>query len=56
MSEGRARPGVPYAFRTVSPSRRLCPVIPWVLGKAPVPMVACAHAVTAGKDPVMAFR
>jgi hypothetical protein len=56
MSEGWARPGSPYALRTDPPSRRLWPVIPWVLGKAPVPMVAWAHAVTAGKDPVMAFR
>src|SRR5215216_5541243 len=34
----------------------LCPVIPCVLGYAPVPIVACAHAVTAGDDPVIALR
>src|SRR5437763_16997194 len=32
------------------------PEIPWFAGKAPVPIVACAEAVTEGKDPITALR
>ena len=56
MSEGSACPGVRYALRTPAPSRMLWPVMPCSRGKPPVPIVACAHAVTAGNDPVIALR
>ena len=57
MSPGSACPGVPYALRTTpSPSRMLWPVIPCWLGNVPVPIEACAHAVTAGNDPTIALR
>ena len=56
MSFGSAWPGVPYALRAAAPSRMLCPVMPWPRGNVPVPIVACAQAVTAGNDPVIALR
>ena len=30
--------------------------MPWTFGKEPVPIVACAQAVTAGNDPTIALR
>src|SRR5213078_1135424 len=30
--------------------------MPWPRGNRPVPMVACAHAVTVGNDPMNALR
>ena len=56
MSPGSAEPAERYALRTVLPSRMLCPVMPCWFGNVPVPMVACAHAVTAGSEPVSALR
>ena len=56
MSDGSAWPGEPKALRTCVPSRMLSPVIPWVAGNAPVPIVACAQVVTAGNEPMIALR
>ena len=53
---GLARPS-PYALRAPDASARmLWPVMPWLRGNVPVPIVACAHAVTAGNEPVIALR
>ncbi len=50
------RPGSPHAF-TGPPSRRtLWPVMPWVRGNAPVPIVVWVAAVTAGNEPEIALR
>ena len=49
-------PASPHAFTGPPPRRTLCPVIPCVRGKAPVPIVAWVDAVTAGNDPEIALR